>query len=70
MSSEYRRARNRADTTGRGRNALSDPLLKELLDHLAQELAREYIRLVGETDAPSDRLDLLPKDSKARRCLP
>lgn len=42
-----------------------DPELKELLDHLAEELAKEYIRLVSEAGNTEDSYT---ESDKVRRC--
>ena len=38
----------------------SDPVVRELLDHLAEELAREYVRLMEEAAKQADETDPVP----------
>lgn len=42
-------ARN-LDVSDQGWNPATDPAVRELLDHLAEELAKEYIRLMKQAE--------------------
>lgn len=47
------------DISDQGWNPITNPAARELLDHLADELAKEYIRLMKQADEIED-LKMLP----------
>jgi len=40
----------------------NNPILRELLDHLAQELAAEYVRIITEKAAGADEVKTSPDE--------
>jgi len=57
-------ARN-PDVSDQGWNPATDPAVRELLDHLADELAKEYIRLMKQGEKEIPAID--PKDGGHRK---
>jgi len=56
-------ARN-PDVSDRGWNPTTNPAARELLDHLADELAKEYIRLMKQAGKETPAID--PNDGGHR----
>jgi hypothetical protein len=50
-------ARN-PDVSDQGWNPITNPAVRELLDHLADELAKEYIRLMKQAGKETPAIDL------------
>jgi len=57
-------ARN-PDVSDRGWNPTTNPAARELLDHLADELAKEYIRLMKQAGGKKPAID--PNDGGHRK---
>jgi len=57
-------ARN-PDVSDQGWNPVTNPAVRELLDHLADELAKEYIRLMKQ--AGKETLAIDPNDGGHRK---
>jgi hypothetical protein len=57
-------ARN-PDVSDRGWNPTNNPAARELLDHLAEELAKEYIRLMKQAEKETPAID--PNDGGHRK---
>ena len=57
-------ARN-PDVSDRGWNPTTNPAARELLDHLADELAKEYIRLMKQAGKEPPTID--PNDGGHRK---
>ena len=57
-------ARN-PDVSEQGWNPATDPAVRELLDHLADELAKEYIRLMKQAEKETLAID--PNDGGHRK---
>ena len=57
-------ARN-LDVSDQGWNPATDPAVRELLDHLADELAKEYIRLMEQAEKETPAID--PNDGGHRK---
>ena len=57
-------ARN-PDVSDQGWNPITNPAARELLDHLADELAKEYIRLMKQTEKETPAID--PNDGGQRK---
>ena len=51
--------------SGRGWNPTTDPAVRELLDHIADELAKEYIRLMKQAGKETPAID--PNDGGHRK---
>jgi len=57
-------ARN-PDVSDQGWNPITNPAARELLDHLADELAKEYIRLMKQAEKETPAID--PNDGGHRK---
>ena len=57
-------ARN-PDVSDQGWNPVTNPAVRELLDHLADELAKEYIRLMKQAGKETPAID--PNDGGHRK---
>lgn len=57
-------ARN-PDVSDQGWNPTTNPAVRELLDHLADELAKEYIRLMKQAEIETTAID--PNDGGHRK---
>ena len=55
------------DVSDRGWNPTNNPAARELLDHLADELAKEYIRLMKQAGEVEDSKMLLGKRTSGGR---
>ena len=64
MAKKYNGERKTQDQLDHGWNPQTNPELKELLDHVAEELAHEYVRLMKQAEADSDADDKLSEGSK------
>jgi len=53
------------DVSDRGWNPTTNPAARELLDHLAEELAKEYIRLMKQAEKETPAID--PNDGGHRK---
>jgi hypothetical protein len=53
------------DVSNQGWNPVTNPAVRDLLDHLADELAKEYIRLMKQAGKETPAID--PNDAGHRK---